>query len=101
MASPRLTPDEMSAWRHELYLGRQLDAAVARRLMDELERLGAELAEARVTFAKKAAEALQKRLQDVAVFNHGGCVTCHEAEARAFLARLWKVATVDAEKASR
>ncbi len=91
MPLPRVTPEELAAWRHQLYLGRQLAAAAVRRLMDEVERLRGELADARVTFATKAAEALEKRLADVGTFNHGGCPACHDAEARAFLAKLKKV----------
>jgi cytochrome c553 len=57
-----------------------------------VEQLQAELAAARVTFATKAAAALEKRITDVAAFNQGGCRTCHEAEARAFLAKLKLIA---------
>jgi hypothetical protein len=87
---PRVTPENLAAWRKTLYDGDQLDAATARRLMDEVEQLQAELAHARVDFATKAAAALEKRLADVAAF--GGCRTCRDAEARAFLAKLKKVA---------
>jgi len=62
----------------------RLDAADARRLLAEVELLREELARARRDFARKAAGALGKRLQNVAAFNHGGCPTCYEAEARAF-----------------
>ena len=64
----RITPDDLKAWRHQLYLGQQLlDVAAARRLMDEVERLREELAQARTTFATKAAESLEKQLQVVAI----------------------------------
>jgi len=88
---PPVTPDELALWRRRLYLGQELDAATARRLMDELERLDARLEAARVEFATKAALALEKRLEDIAAYNHGGCPACHDAEARAFLARLKKI----------
>jgi predicted house-cleaning NTP pyrophosphatase (Maf/HAM1 superfamily) len=92
MAVPASTPESLAAWRKTLYEGDPLDAATARRLMDEVEQLQAELARARVDFATKAAAALEKRLADVAAFNQGGCRTCRDAEARAFLAKLKKVA---------
>jgi predicted house-cleaning NTP pyrophosphatase (Maf/HAM1 superfamily) len=92
MPSPRITPDNLAAWRKTLYQGDPLDAATARRLMDEVAQLQAELARTRVDFATKAAAALEKRLADVAAFNQGGCRTCHDAEARAFLAKLKKIA---------
>jgi Spy/CpxP family protein refolding chaperone len=88
----RVTPRDLAAWRSALYHGDQLDAAAARRLLDEVEQLQAELSAARVTFATKAAGALEKRLTDVAAYNQGGCRTCRDAEARAFLAKLKKVA---------
>lgn len=91
MPPPRVTPTDLEALRRELYHGRQLDAASTRRLMDEVARLREELAKARTTFASKAADALEKRLQDVASFNHGGCPKCRDAEARAFLAKLKKI----------
>jgi hypothetical protein len=62
------------------------------RLLDEVEQLQAELVSARHDFAGKAAGALAKRLDAVAAFNHGGCPTCRDAEARAFLAKLRRVA---------
>jgi len=65
-----------------------LDAAQARRLMAEVDLLREELAAARVDFATKAAAALEKRLKDVAAYNHGGCPKCCDAEARAFLTKL-------------
>jgi hypothetical protein len=87
----RITPDNLAAWRKVLYAGDPLDAAIARRLMDEVEQLQAEFASARVTFATKAG-ALEKRLADVAAYNLGGCRTCRDAEARAFLAKLRNIA---------
>jgi hypothetical protein len=88
----RVTPQELAALRHQLYLGhQQIDAGTARRLMDEIDRLRDQLAQARTTFASKAAAALEKRLQVVASFNHGGCPKCRDAEARAFLAKLRRI----------
>jgi hypothetical protein len=92
---PRVPPRDLAAWREALYRGEQLDAAAARRLLDDVEQLQSELAGARVTFATKAAAALEKRLTDVAAFNQGGCRTCRDAEARAFLAKLKRIAGDD------
>jgi len=49
-------------------------------------------AKARTDFAAKAAAGLEKRLESVAAYNHGGCPTCRDAEARAFLAKLKRIA---------
>jgi hypothetical protein len=92
MAIARVTDADVETWRLELYAGRQLDAGVVRRLLAEVELLREDLAGARVTFAAKAAAALEKRLQVVATFNHGGCPKCRDAEARAFLAKLQRIA---------
>jgi hypothetical protein len=89
----RVRPEELQRWREALYNGERLEAVVARRLIAEVEQLRIELARARIEFAKKAAAALEKRLADVAAFNHGGCERCRDAEARAFLARLKKIGT--------
>ncbi len=62
------------------------------REVEEVELLWRELAEARVTFATKAAAALEKRLADVAAF--GECRTCRDAEARAFLGKLKRIVDV-------
>ena len=62
-----------------------------RGLLDEVELLLRERSDGRRAFAKKAAQALEKRLREVEDYNHGGCRTCHEAEARAFLAKLQKI----------
>jgi len=35
---------------------------------------------------------MEKRIREVAAFNRGGCPTCRDAEARAFLAKLQRVA---------
>ena len=101
VSSPRVTPEDLSAWRERLYRGEQLDAVVARRLMDEVERLREELAQARITFAGRAAQALRRRLEDVGVFNHGGCPACRDAEARAFLAKLEKIVRAGKDDVSR
>jgi hypothetical protein len=101
MAAPRVTADDLETWRRELYYGRQLEPAAARRLMDELERLQDELAQARRTFARKAAAALERRLQVVATFNRGGCPSCRDAEARAFLAKLQRIAAEAKDRAPR
>ena len=92
MAAPRVTADDLETWRRELYYGRRLEPAAARRLMDEVEQLRGELAEARTTFASKAAASLDRRLRVVATFNRGGCPSCRDAEARAFLAKLQRIA---------
>lgn len=85
----QLTPDDLARWRRT---GDQLDAATARRLMDEVETLWAELARQRVDIATKAAAALEKRPEAVATYNSGGCPKCRDAEARAFLAKLKRIA---------
>ena len=59
--------------------------------MDELEVLLRERADGRRAFAAKAAEALERRLREVEPYS-GGCRTCHEAKARAFLAKLQRIA---------
>ena len=91
MLPSRVTSEDLTTWRRQLYSGAQFDSVTARRLIDELERLQEEQRTARVTFARKASEALRKRLTNVATFNHGGCPVCHDAEARAFLANLEKI----------
>jgi hypothetical protein len=65
--------------------------------MHEIEQLRGELAAARVAFATKACEALDRRLKDVAACNHGGCPNCRDAEARAFLAKLRRIASADGD----
>ncbi len=96
MSSSRVTPDEIAALRERLHKGEQLlDVETARRLMHEIDQLREELAASRRTFATNAATALEKRLQDVASFNHGGCSQCREAEARAFLMKLKRIAAGD------
>ena len=87
-----LQPHVLDGLRQKLYAGDQLDAAQARQLLAEVDLLRDELASSRKDFARKAAGALGKRLQDVAAFNQGGCPMCHEAEARAFLTKLQKIA---------
>ncbi len=58
--------------------------------MTELERVWGQLAAQRQLVAQEAA-VLEKRLADVSVYG-GECRTCHNAEARAALARLKKAA---------
>jgi hypothetical protein len=70
-------------------------ASIARRLIDEVEQLRAELAAQRIEFAQRAAEALEKRLATVSTYNHGGCAKCGDAEARAFLAKLKRIVGED------
>jgi hypothetical protein len=41
---------------------------------------------------EEVARLLAKRLDEVKVYGAGGCPTCHDAEARAFLAQLRKLA---------
>ena len=101
MTARRVTPEQLSALRHRLYDGEQvISAATARQLMDEIDELRRELGVARVTFATKAARALETRLRSVATFNHGGCPTCRDAEAQAFLAKLRRIAA-EHERSSR
>lgn len=72
MPPVRVTPEQIQALRQRLYAGEQhVDAATARRLLNEIEQLRGELADARTTFAARAAAALEKRLRDVAAFNQG------------------------------
>jgi hypothetical protein len=91
-AVPRLTPADVARFRATLYRGDELSSDSVRRLLEEVENAWADLARQRVEFATKAAAALGKRLADVAAFNQGGCRTCHDGEARAFLARLKRIA---------
>jgi hypothetical protein len=86
-----LQPHVLESLRQKLYAGDQLDAAQARQLLAEVDLLREELASARKDFARKAAGALGKRLQDVAAFNRGGCPTWRDAEARAFLVKLQRI----------
>jgi hypothetical protein len=90
---PRLTAADLSRYRATLYAGDQLDLGFVRRLIEEVESAWADLARQRVEIAKKAADALEKRLADVATYNSGGCPKCHDAEARAFLAKLKRIAS--------
>jgi hypothetical protein len=95
---PAVTLTQIADWRRTLqeegdgeFLDPTLAQVIAPKLMDEVERLHAELARARRQLAAEEAAALEKRLTDVAA--HGGeCGSCHNAEARAALARLRKVA---------
>lgn len=85
---PRHTPGDLARWRQTLYDGDQLDA-----VMDAIDALWADLARQRVEFASNAAAALEKRLADVATYNSGGCPKCKDAEARAFLVKLKRIAS--------
>jgi hypothetical protein len=87
----RLTPADLDHYRQRLYRGDSLEPADARLLLAEVAALRDDLARQRVEFAAKAAAALEKRLEAVAVFNHGGRPQCRDAEARAFLAKLKRV----------
>jgi hypothetical protein len=89
---PRITPADLQRWRQALYEGDPLDASICRRLLEEVDRLRGDLDALRVAFARKAAAALEKRLTAVAAFNSGGCPRCKDAEARAFLAKLKRIA---------
>jgi hypothetical protein len=84
MARPRIQPADVQRWRELL--------AQALYLLDEVEVILREREDGRRRFATKAAEALEKRLREVETYNHGGCQTCHEAEARAFLVKLQRIA---------
>ncbi len=92
---PRVGPEDLKRWRKSLYEGDPLDASIARRLIDEIEELRAELAAQRIEFARRAADALEKRLAAVATYNRGGCPKCGDAEARAFLAKLKRIVGED------
>lgn len=94
----RLTPADLAKWKQRLYQGEQLDAAAVRHLIAEVEALNEQLARQRVEIAKKAAAALEKRLADVAAYGSGGgCPKCHDAEARAFLAKLKRISATSDE----
>jgi len=104
MPSPRITTTDLAAWRRRLaeegdgeFLDPTLAQEIAPRLMAEVERLQAELAGARREFATKAATALEKRLKDVDAYGRGGCPACRDAEARAFLAKLQRIAENESE----
>ncbi len=71
--------------------GDHLAQQLVPRLLDEVEALLQELASSRREFAKKAAGALERGLKKVAAYNHGGCPSCRDAEARAFLAKLKRI----------
>jgi hypothetical protein len=88
----RLTPVDLDHYRQRLYRGDSLEPADARLLVAEVAALRDDLARQRVEFAAKAAAALERRLEAVAAYNHGGCPQCRDAEARAFLARLKRIA---------
>ncbi len=86
-----LAPDkpEIAEWRRALqeegdgeFLDPTLAQNIAPKLMDEVERLHAEMARARRQLAAEEAAALEKRLTDVSTYG-GECRTCHNAEARA------------------
>jgi hypothetical protein len=95
---PRLTPSDLSRFRATLYRGDELGSDAVRRLLEEIESAWSDLARRRVEFATKAAAALEKRLADVTAFNRGGCPLCKDAEARAFLKKLKRIAD---EKSSK
>jgi hypothetical protein len=59
--------------------------------MDEVERLHAEVDRVRRQLAAEEAAALERRLTDVSTYG-GECRNCHNAEARAVLVRLRKIA---------
>jgi len=90
--SRRLTAADLDLYRRRLYHGDDLGDLACRLLVAEVGALWAELAKARTDFAAKAAAGLEKRLESVAAYNHGGCPKCRDAEARAFLAKLKQIA---------
>jgi len=97
--SAQITPADLASRRRQLALegdGKLLDPILAQeiapRLVNEVERLERDLARAPVDFARKAADALAKRLGAVTALHHGGCPACRDAEARAYLAKLERVA---------
>jgi hypothetical protein len=63
-----LPPHVLDALRQKLYAGDQFDPAQARQLLAEVDLFREELGSSRRDFARKAAGALGKRLQDVAAF---------------------------------
>ena len=87
-----ITPADLEQWRRTRKPASAMD--LVPKLIAEIERLWAEVKTARAEAMEKAATALAKRLSEVAAYNHGGCPTCRDAEARAFLARLRKAAGV-------
>ncbi len=97
---PAVTLAQITEWRRALeeegdgeFLDPTLAQDIAPRLMDEVERLHAELAAARRHLATEEATALEKRLTDVATYG-GECRSCHNSEARAALVRLRNAAGV-------
>ncbi|HYA44266.1 MAG TPA: hypothetical protein VED59_01565 [Acidimicrobiales bacterium] len=99
MSTSRVTPAELAVWRRQLaeegdgeFVDPTLAQQIAPRLLAEVEHLQAELASARRDFVTEAAGALERRLREVAAFNRGGCPSCRDAEARAFLSKLQRIA---------
>jgi len=88
----RLTAKDLDSYRRRLYRGEHLEDSAARLLLAEVEALRADMARQRLEIATKAAASLEKRLTTVATYNHGGCPKCRDAEARAFLAKLKRIA---------
>ena len=93
-----ITPAQLAEWRRALLQegGSQfgdptLSEVFAERLMTELEHAWGQLALAQRRLVAQEAATLEKRLADVSVYG-GECRTCHNAEARAALARLKKAA---------
>ncbi len=92
----RITPAELAEWRAALpddgdHLDPTLAQLIAPKLIDEVERLQAELGRARRQLAAEEAAALETRLTGLSV-DGGECRTCHSAEARAALVRLRAIA---------
>jgi cytochrome c553 len=95
---PAVTLTQIADWRRTLreegdgeFLDPTLAQIIAPKLMDEVERLHAELARARRQLAAEEAAALVEDGIDAAA--HGSeCGSCHNAEGRAALARLRKIA---------
>jgi hypothetical protein len=98
MKTDEITRSMIREWRRALtevgdgeFLDPTLAQVIAPKLMDELERAWEQLARAQRDLAAQEAAGLEKRLTDVATYG-GECKTCHDAEARAVLVRLRKIA---------
>lgn len=85
------TRAQLASWRARLDTG---DVQVVREVLacfEALERIEKLAADARRALANEEGTALEKRLNDVSRFG-GECRTCHNAEARALLAKLKRLA---------
>jgi hypothetical protein len=93
-----ITPAQLAEWRRVLlqeggteFGDPTLSEVIAEKLMTELEHVWGQLVRAGRGLVAQEAAMLEKRLADVSVCG-GERQTCHNAEARAALARLKKAA---------